>query len=83
MSKVQIAVLFAVLAATLKAQTGAGQIQGTIVDASGAVVPGVSVVLDNSRTGNRLESQTNAAGAYVFPSVQAGDYTISASSAGF
>ncbi len=82
MCKVQIVVVFAVFAATLRAQTGAGQIQGTIVDPTGAVVPGVSVVLENIRTGIRLDSQTNAAGAYVFPSVQAGDYTISASAPG-
>ena len=70
------------LAAALKAQTGAGQIQGTVTDATGAVIPKAVVVLENTRTGNRLESQTNGAGAYVLPSVQAGDYKLSVSAPG-
>ena len=46
MSKLlRVAVCLSLLAAALCAQTGVGQIQGTVSDASGAVVPNASVLL--------------------------------------
>ena len=76
MSKIQIAFACTVFAGLLRAQTGAGQIQGTVTDSSGAVIPNAAVVVENTKTGNRFESLTNAAGAYAFPGVQAGEYKI-------
>lgn len=73
---------FLLAAASVSAQTGAAQMQGTVTDSSGAVIPGASAVLENVRTGNRFESTTNTAGAYVFPSLQAGDYRISVNAPG-
>ena len=64
------------LAAALCAQTGVGQIQGTISDASGAVVPNASVLLENIQTDSPFRTVTNEAGLYVFPSLTPGDYRL-------
>ena len=50
-------------AAGLLAQTGAGQIQGTITDATGAVVPRAAVTLENVKTENRFQAVTSEVGA--------------------
>src|SRR3954454_21927920 len=72
-----IALCLALVAGSLCAQTGVGQIQGTTSDSSGAVVPNASVVLENTQTDNRFQTITNEAGLYVFPSLVPGDYRLS------
>src|SRR5687767_11849700 len=75
-----LAVLFA---APASAQFDTAQVSGAIQDSSGAVLPGVSVVLVNE--GTRLERQavTNESGLYTFPNVPVGDYRINATIPGF
>ena len=53
----------------LCAQTGVGQIQGTVTDSSGAVVPNAAVTLENIATDIKFQTTTNDAGFYVFPVV--------------
>jgi hypothetical protein len=65
--------LFAALAA---AQTGAGEVQGTVTDPTGAVIPGATVTLTNVLTDNRYESTTSQVGFYVFPSLVPGEYKL-------
>ena len=71
-----VAVCLSLLAGVLCAQTGVGQIQGTISDVSGAVVPNAAVLLENIQTDNRFRTVTNEAGLYVFPSLTPGDYRL-------
>ena len=52
----------AAFAAALSAQTGVGQIQGTITDTSGAVIPNAAVMLEHIQTENKFQTTTNAAG---------------------
>jgi hypothetical protein len=73
----------AVLAGVLYGQTGVGQVQGTVTDASGAVIADVKVILDNTQTGNRFDSATNSVGFFVFPSMQTGEYKLSIAAPGF
>src|SRR4051794_9177994 len=73
---------FAVAGGTLYAQTGTGQIQGTVTDASGAVIPSAAITLTNAQTANRFETTTNSVGSFVFPSVQAGEYKLTVSAPG-
>jgi len=61
----------------MSAQTGTGQMQGTVSDATGAIIPAATVILDNIKTGTKSETLTNSAGAYLFTGVQAGDYKLS------
>jgi hypothetical protein len=67
------------LCAVMCAQTGVGQIQGTVSDSTGAVIPNASVSLEHAQTDIKFQTTTNAAGFYVFPSLQTGDYVISIS----
>jgi len=72
----------ALFAGFVCAQTGVGQIQGTVTDASGAVVPNATVVLENIRTDTRLQTTSSEVGFYVFPSLTPGDYRVTITIAG-
>jgi hypothetical protein len=56
---------------------------GTVTDASGGVMPGVAVSAKNNSTGIVTNGTTNTSGAYQFPALQPGQYTVTASFAGF
>src|SRR2546425_12129254 len=63
---------------------GVGAIGGTMVDASGAVLPGVTVTLSNPGTiGGNQQSVTDARGAYQFTRLVPGRYSVKAELAGF
>ncbi len=72
-----------VSAAMAMAQTAQGRITGTVSDPDGAVIPGVEVIATNDGTGVQTKTQSNEVGLYVLPFLLSGQYTISASSAGF
>src|SRR5262249_30623169 len=65
------------------AQTVTGTLQGTVTDLSGAVVPGVEIVLHNIETGQERTLTTNNEGFYIASFVPLGRYTISAQQKGF
>jgi hypothetical protein len=80
---VAIVVLCLCLSPRAMAQ-GVGAIGGTVMDASGAVLPGVSVTLSNPGTiGGNQETQTDERGAYQFLRLVPGRYTVKASLASF
>ena len=58
------------------AQTISGSITGTVVDSTGAVVPGVAVTLMNEATAVTRTSETNDSGVLVFDAVLVGKYTV-------
>ena len=62
---------------------GAGNIQGTVTDASGAVVPRASVTLTDKSTQVSRKAVTDNAGVYVFPGVPVGTYDVSIAAQGF
>ena len=57
-------------------QTGAGSIQGTVKDASGAVLPGATVTITHTQTARQYTTASTEVGFYLFPSVQMGPYEI-------
>jgi hypothetical protein len=62
----------------------AGIIEGTVTDATGAVVPNATVTITNKATGVVSRSENaNAQGYYSAPSLQAGDYEIKVEAQGF
>jgi hypothetical protein len=65
------------------AQTSLGEVKGVIRDSSGAVIPGVSVTLQNQDTNQTRATMSTETGLYVFPSIQAGNYLIKVEHAGF
>jgi outer membrane receptor for ferrienterochelin and colicin len=78
------AFLFALVIAAfpLLAQEQTGGIDGTIRDASGAVLPGVTVTATSAGTG-ALSTVTESNGTFRFPRVPPGTYTVNASLMGF
>ena len=71
------------LAAAAGAQDYRARVQGTVVDTSKAVLPGVNVTLKNDATGVTSTRQTDATGRYIFDFVEPGTYTITAELDGF
>src|SRR5262245_46414901 len=65
------------------AQTINATLGGTASDASGALIPGVTVTATNLSTGIVTTNLTNEAGAYNFASIQSGTYKVTAELAGF
>src|SRR6266852_2600008 len=68
---------------SLYAQTSSSSITGTVTDVSGAIVPGASVSLTNEATGISVKQSTSGSGVYAFPSLAAGNYTLTVEAAGF
>lgn len=74
-----------VLTGTAFAQSQAinGTIEGTVKDASGAVLPGVTVTVTNTDTGSQRVVVTNESGVFRAPLLQLGRFTVSAELQGF
>lgn len=69
-------------APSLRAQATAS-LEGTVTDASGAVIAGTKVVAKNEATGLTWTAETNADGNYLFPVLPPGVYRIEATRQGF
>lgn len=80
---IYFAVLLLCVASGTAQIAGTGNIQGTVTDSTGAVVPNASVTLTNMATQVKRNTQTNSTGAYVFPSIAVGSYRLDVSQAGF
>ena len=65
------------------AQTTAGRISGTVVDTSGAVLPGATVTARNDATGLTRSATTDDHGAYLIVNLPVGTYTVTAEMPGF
>ena len=82
--RIVAAVVALVCSATVTwAQLTRGFISGTVSDASGAVVQGVSVKITNTGTNISAETKTNAVGFYRFVAVEPGVYRVEYTKAGF
>src|SRR5487761_528349 len=60
-----------------------GSISGQVTDPSGAAVPGAAVTASSASTGVQVETTTNSAGFYNFPSLGVGTYQVTVSQSGF
>ena len=60
-----------------------GSFIGTVHDASGAVVPGATVVVTNPQTGVSATRSTDESGSWEVPSLHTGTYQVRISHAGF
>lgn len=77
---IALAVLYAV---TLMAQTETGQITGTVLDATRAVVEGATVTAVHSATHITRTATSSASGTYVLPNLLPGTYEMTATAPGF
>jgi hypothetical protein len=73
---------FLLFAPGLRAQDNA-TITGTVIDASGAVVPNTDISLTNPATGQIRESKSNEAGLFRFANLGVGTYSLTATAGGF
>jgi hypothetical protein len=78
-----VAILSVLLLPMAAAAQGVGAIGGTVVDDSGAVLPGVTVTLVSSGISDNQTTSTDARGAYLFTRLVPGRYGVRAELQGF
>ena len=78
-----LSVVFLGVRSSLAQSTNSGDIRGTVMDTSGAAVPGVDVTLTNVDTGEVQHFTTNDSGIYDTASTRAGNYNITFTKQGF
>src|SRR5690242_10567881 len=66
-----------------QATIATGAIQGTVTDQSDAVVPGATVTIRNTATGQTVVRTTTGSGVYNSGPLNPGDYTVAVSASGF
>jgi hypothetical protein len=71
------------LAVNVPAQTVTGSMSGTVVDATGQVIPGADVTVVHENSGEERITVTSEVGNFIFPGLTPGPYTIRVSLAGF
>ena len=78
-------VLLLLIAPSIVAQTQitTGQIQGTVIDANGAVVPGANVEIKNLDTNASRNVTTDEDGRFIALALQPGNYSVTVSKQGF
>jgi len=67
---------FALCFSILTFAQSTGGIQGTVTDASGAVLSNADIDVTNTATGQQQTVRSNEAGLYSLPSLQTGIYTV-------
>jgi hypothetical protein len=65
------------------AQIGQGEIRGTVIDESGATLPGVTVTATHIDTGIVRTTVTSNTGVFLMPALQVGRYKLQLELAGF
>jgi carboxypeptidase family protein len=80
-----LAVLVLALASTTVFAQGSffSSLSGTVVDSSGAVIPGADVKIKNNGTGEEHNAVTASDGGFNVPSLPGGTYTVTVSLMGF
>jgi hypothetical protein len=78
-----VAFALSLCAAHAGAQSIVGQVSGTVEDASGATVPGVTVTVTHEATGLARVAATDSRGSYQFTHLPLGRYTVAAELPGF
>ncbi len=75
--------LLVLSAAAVFSQTPSASVVGRITDATGAVIPGVSVKVTNLDTNIGQQGVSNEVGEFTIPYLNPGRYTLEAAAAGF
>lgn len=78
-----VALFAAAPAGAQTATATTGVVQGTIMDATGGVLPGVNVVLVDLNTNTPRETVSSESGFYAFSGVLPGRYSVAATLTGF
>jgi len=78
-----LASLLMVACAARAQVAGTGTIQGTVSDATGAVIANAAVTLTDPSTQVARSTKSDGSGLYIFPNISIGTYLLQATSAGF
>ena len=65
-----------------QAQSGAGSIQGTVADSTGAVIPGAQIHVVSQGTNVATDTTSNSVGFYQVPALFTGTYTVTVTAPG-
>jgi hypothetical protein len=71
------------LVSSLDAQVGQSELRGSVLDESGAALPGATITATHVDTGTVRTTVTSATGTYVMPALPIGVYKIAAELTGF
>ncbi len=82
-SLLTIAMLVSLMLGTAMGQSDRGTIAGSVLDASGAVVPGASVTVKGADTGTVYKTVSSSDGVYRISDIAIGRYNITVEAAGF
>ncbi|PYR26890.1 MAG: hypothetical protein DMF98_07650 [Acidobacteria bacterium] len=80
---VGVCVIWCLAAATASAQTSTGKIVGVVQDTSGAVLPGVAIVIRNLGTATSRDTVTDDRGQFDVSGLAPGRYQVEAELQGF
>jgi Fe(3+) dicitrate transport protein len=75
--------MFVLASLPVAAQVEPASLTGQVVDETGAAVPGVLITVRRSSTATERRLETDSEGSFAIPELAAGDYEITATSAGF
>src|SRR6201986_5663998 len=82
LAAITVLITLAMACSTAWAQSGAGSIQGTVTDSTGALVPGASIHVVNDATSVAADTKSNAVGFYQVPELFTGTYTVTVTASG-
>ena len=80
---VSSAAVFLLSVVPLFGQSATAEFNGSVVDQSGAVLPGAAITVTEESTGLVRAAISNDTGRFVLPAVQPGVYTVRAELSGF
>ncbi len=75
--------LAALCAGSLAFAQQSATLSGTVTDSSSAVVPGASVAITNTATGEQLSAQTGSSGTFTIPLIKPGVWDVAVQAQGF
>jgi hypothetical protein len=78
-----VALGLAMCGLSVLAQSGAGSIQGTVTDTTGAIVQGASIHVVQQGTNATFNTKSSAVGFYQVPDLFTGTYTVTITAPGF
>ena len=78
-----IMALAVMLGSSAFAQSNSGKVTGTVLDATGAVIPGATVTIGDALTGYTRTATSDASGMFQFPNVPFNPYRLTVKMAGF
>ena len=82
-SIIGLGLLLSVLPSAILAQSQNSSLSGSVSDASGAVMPNVSLTLTSVERQSVAKATSNSAGLYTFPNLEPGNYELEAKASGF